>query len=531
MSNAYSRSLSGPVPQSEQADPSQVKNSAGGFTFTVDDKTRLERFLILGTEKGSYYAGEKKLTKDNFDFLKALIARDEQMVIDVTREVSTSGRAYRNTQAVLTVAALFAYGKIKPRSLVRDVCRTGTHLFEFAEFVEMLGGWGPSKRSAVAEWYSNKTPDSLAYQVVKYRQRKGWTHRDLFRLSHPQGSFVPGIGEFILGKSYDGEQHPLIAGFKLIQSQTDVKYVLANLDLYPELPWEALPTQFHKDAEVWKKLFYNGQLKGQALLRNITRLARTGAFNDMVFTRDVATKLTDTEMIRKTRLHPFQYLLAQSVHENGQWVTKKGIWGEVKERVKDWTTNPVIMEALNTGFYAAFQYVEPANKRTFIGLDVSGSMSWAVEGLDLTAAQVAAAMSMTIAKTEPYYQVMGFASEFRDLGISPSMSLNEVMRKTSMHNFGSTDCSLPMTYAFQRNIAVDTFVVITDNETWAGNVHPHIALEGYRQKMGIDAKLVVVACTPTEFTIANPSDRGMLDISGADSNLPKLISEFSAGRI
>jgi 60 kDa SS-A/Ro ribonucleoprotein len=158
-------------------------------------------------------------------------------------------------------------------------------------------------------------------------------------------------------------------------------------------------------------------------------------------------------------------------------------------------------------------------------------MSWTVDGLDLTAAQVAAAMSMTIAKTEPYYQILGFADTIRDLGIAPSMSLNDVMRKTSMHNFGATDCALPMIHAQRNKTEIDTFVVITDNETWFGNVHPHVALQNYRQAMGIDAKLVVVACTPTEFSIANPEDRGMLDIVGGDSNLPKLITEFSAGRI
>ena len=39
-----------------------VANAAGGYAFPVDDWTRLDRFLILGTEGGSYYAGERALT-------------------------------------------------------------------------------------------------------------------------------------------------------------------------------------------------------------------------------------------------------------------------------------------------------------------------------------------------------------------------------------------------------------------------------------------------------------------------------------
>jgi 60 kDa SS-A/Ro ribonucleoprotein len=228
-------------------------------------------------------------------------------------------------------------------------------------------------------------------------------------------------------------------------------------------------------------------------------------------------------MIQQTKLHPYQYLLAQSVHQHGRW--------NANQRVKDWGSNPVIMDALNEGFYAAFKYVEPANKRTFIALDVSGSMGYQSPGLDLTSAQVAAAMAMTIARTEPYYQIMGFANVLRDLEISPTMNLNNIMEKTSRMSFGSTDCALPMVHAQQRKLAIDTFVVITDNETWFGSVHPHVALRNYRQAMGIDAKLIVVGVVPTPFTIADPTDRGMLDVVGGDANLPKLITEFSAGQI
>lgn len=88
-----------------------------------------------------------------------------------------------------------------------------------------------------------------------------------------------------------------------------------------------------------------------------------------------------------------------------------------------------------------------------------------------------------------------------------------------------------MIHALNNKIEVDTFVIYTDNETWVGDVHPHVALRTYRDRMGIDSKLIVVATTPTEFTIADHTDRGMLDIAGADSNLPALVADFSADRI
>src|SRR5438445_12992 len=65
------------------------------------------------------------------------------------------------------------------------VCRTGTHLFRFAEDVKAFRGWGRGLRRAVGDWYAGKEPGELAYQLTKYQRRNGWSHRDLLRLTHP----------------------------------------------------------------------------------------------------------------------------------------------------------------------------------------------------------------------------------------------------------------------------------------------------------------------------------------------------------
>lgn len=44
------------TPQSQSIPgSSQVRNSGGGYSRAVDDWTRLDRFLILGAEGGTYY--------------------------------------------------------------------------------------------------------------------------------------------------------------------------------------------------------------------------------------------------------------------------------------------------------------------------------------------------------------------------------------------------------------------------------------------------------------------------------------------
>lgn len=159
--------------QTVQATPEQVENNAGGFVFKVSEKSRLERFLILGTDGGTYYVGEKKLTDDNVNFVKKLIASDETLVRETMVSVAENNRAVRVSPTIFTAALLHTYGTDKEalRAVLPKILRTSTHLFEYAEYIKNLGGWGRSKRNAVKDWYETKTEDQLALQLVKYRSR------------------------------------------------------------------------------------------------------------------------------------------------------------------------------------------------------------------------------------------------------------------------------------------------------------------------------------------------------------------------
>lgn len=515
----------------------EVMNNTGSFVFKVNDKSRLERFLILGTDKGTYYVGEQDLTKQNVDVLSRMMKADIDGYVKTIVEVSSTGRALKNDPAIFALAYAMASNDVKNKAVVRAavplVARTSTHLYTYAKFIDALGGWGRAKRQSVAGWYEDKDASDLAYQAVKYRQRNGWEHRDLFRLSHPK-NVDRYVGSFILGKesdevaTFDGPDY--IAGFKALQSAKTEKAVLDALELFPYMPWEAIPTQFLKSVKVWKTLFYQGQLRGQALVRNVTRLARIGAFDDMMFAADYAARIADARMIEKTRLHPINFLNAVVVHEEGQIDRKSGGYWSMG-RNKNWKTNGKIVDALNEGFHLAFKSVIPANKRTLVATDVSGSMTQNAIGLDLSCAQVSAAVAMTVARTEPYSDIVGFADNIRDLGITAKTSLSTAMQNVQSWNFGATNVSAAIEYATRKKIAVDTFVIITDNETNQGRFKPYQALKQYRQKTGIDARLAVLGVASTDFTVADPTDRGMMDFVGFDSNGPKALADFSAGRL
>lgn len=551
------------TPQSEPIpgrEAEMVPNSAGGFTFKVAPLERLRRFLILGSEGGTYYASERKLTKDNLAAVRATIASLGVEAVEVIASISESGRAPKNDPAIyaLAIAAAHPARDVRMAAWIAlpRVCRTGTHLFHFADFVEGQRGWGRGLRRAVGEWYRQPV-GKVAYQAVKYRQRDGWSHRDLLRLAHPKPQdtmqdclykFIGGDEEYTaLLNSHIAEGHarpiddPLavIEGYLRAQAATTPQDTVALIAEYGgRLPREALNTEHLKDPDVNRALLEQG-MPLTALIRNLANLTRYGVLQSMgKHTKLVCEQITDPERLRKARVHPIQVLAALLTYQRGHSARGSGTWTPVRE----------IVDALDDAFYAAFGAVEPSGHAMQLSLDVSGSMTYGeIAGVPgLTPAMGAAVMAMVQARSGDPYVVFGFGSAgygsgyrsgsgYMELDVSPKMRLDDVLRRVSNLNFGGTDCSLPMLHATANLSAYTTpptmFPVYTDSETWAGRIQPAQALRKYREASGVNAKLVVVGMTSTGFTIADPMDRGMLDVVGFDTAAPNVISAFARGEV
>ena len=271
-----------------------------------------------------------------------------------------------------------------------------------------------------------------------------------------------------------------------------------------------------------------------AMLRNLGTLTRLGIVAPMSdASRRVADRLTDERELKAARIHPIAILSALTTYRAG-----KGIRGQ-----NTWTPVPAVADALDAAFGKSFAFAPQTGKRFYLGIDVSGSMTWdTIAGVaGLTPREGAAALAMAIARRETNYYMAAFADgnppagyrfsvrrnyDLMPLDISATDSIADALHKTGDLPMAGTDCALPMLDALKKQIPVDCFVVITDNETWAGDTHPCEALRQYRERTGIAAKLVVVAMTSTGFTIADPEDAGTLDVVGFNASAPQVIADF-----
>lgn len=530
----------------------QVPNSAGGYAWAVDDWKRLDRFLILGSEGGTYHIGERKLTLENAEAVRRAIKMDGVRVVSRVVEISVAGRAPKNDPAlfVLTMAASMGDEKTRRAAFeaLPQVARTTTFFFTFLESMQGFRGWGRSPKRAAGRWYTERNADSLAYQMVKYRERNGWTHRDVLRLAHPKAPTPAhqALFRWATKDEMSDDLPSLVGAFAKLQQMKEVGEVVRHLSYNPKLTWEMVPSEFLGEAKVWEALLPN--MLPTALIRNLGRLTANGLIaplSDAV--RTVTAKLSDTELLRKERVHPVAVLGALLAYGEGHGVKGNLSWEPVTQ----------VIDVLDEAFYLCFGNIEATGKRLMLTLDLSGSMGQGeVAGMPgLTPRMGAAAMALITAATEPNHVITGFTANGDDpvrfpgqsregielgvstLPISSRQRLDDVVkyvetyssgRYSGSYRFGGTDCSLPMRYALERRIPVDAFVMYTDSETWAGGIHPSQALRNYRREMGIPAKLVVVGMVSNEFTVADPGDAGMMDVVGFDTATPQLISNFAA---
>ena len=542
--------------QTEQIDPDQVQNAAGGYVWEVNKFESLKRFLVLGTESPTYYTSAKDLTVESLRSLTACLEEDGVKTVDVIRSMRDS--APKRDPILYALAFAFTKGNKETKDYIekcfRTVVRTGSDILQFVSYIDNMRGWGRSLKRLVSSWYENAL--GVDYQVLKYQNRHGWTHKDVLRRCHyPANTSTlrwivdadPG-DRLVLHKDtgdsiyYEdtGDLPELLQGYEQIKRASSVKEVVDLIENH-RFTHEMVPNEWKNDQKVWYALLEN--MPTFAMIRNLGKMTSIGLISPMSeLAKDIADERLRKEAIENSLIHPINMLMARLTYGQGH-----GVRGGL-----EWVPAPNIVDALEEGFYHAFGNVEPTNKKTLIGVDVSSSMgSGEVAGcVGLTPALASAALSLLFANTEPDCMIMGFSHTFKPLNITARDNLQSALKKVKDKNFGATDCSLPMTYARQSDIDVENFIVLTDNETYYGNTHPSKALERYRNtrieqsqyykqdsesyelKLSASkARLAVIGMTATQSTIADPKDPGMMDFVGFDSSSPQVMFEFLNGNI
>jgi hypothetical protein len=330
-------------------------------------------------------------------------------------------------------------------------------------------------------------------------------------------------------------EDPLVATARFLKAllelaktgeKKDTATAIALMEQNKKIQREHLPTELLNTPQIWNALL--GGMGMTALVRNLGKLSQVGIATTKGV--DIIKMLTDPKTVKDSRIHPLQVLVGMKTYSQG-----KGDLGSMT-----WTVNSNITNALSTTFRHAFGNITPTGKRFMFGLDVSGSMSMCMcagaKNITPREGSIAMAMMTLHAEGAQNVHIYGFSSVFYNFNgrIRPDMTIKQAIDATDVP-FGATDCALPMTEALkmyhENRTVFDVFCIYTDNETYAPNIHPQVALENYRKATGVDAKLIVIGMVANQLTIADPRDKNTLNLAGFDTATPELISMFVRGQI
>lgn len=484
------------IPQSKPLpgrEKEMTDNSSGGYSFKLEDAKILERWMINGSENGTYYTPENEVTVMGTATLKVV---PKAKIVEIAKDVIENGRAPVLDYAIYCLAYVAYHGNVTEKQLVYSVAPTIlTNTPQFTKFLQSyqaikkietgksnIGGSGICR--AISRWYDNMNAGQMCYQVAKYPQRNGFHHRDLLRLSHIGRTESNGktyklpddkvsVVQYALWHAKGGDEKPSIitstnkdhkhiAGKEAIEKATSLKDALKIMEDY-HLTHEMVPTKFQGSKDFYEIMLT--QSKVYATIRRLGAASAKGVFAPMsALTKEVVKRITDTEALKDQKVHPMRIYDAMTTYQLGR--------GEKGTLV--WTPSSEIIAALELAFYNAIGVIPDSGKNILIAVDHSHSM----HGKPLN---FAAAMAAVLVRSQSSCHVIGYASEISTPQITRHMGMNAIKAEIGRVGIPSgTNGALPYMYAQKECKDADAIISITDGFSWQGKTHISIEANKWR---------------------------------------------------
>lgn len=489
----------------------------------LDLWTRLDRFLLLGADRGTYYAGGEAPAGDRLSLIRACLAQDGPKTVRRIVRFAESERGPALEPALCSLAACAKFGDLQTRRAAQHavprVCRKSKHIMRLAAALDGHGGWGRGTRRAIARWYTETPPEQLVRQAIEQPEEAGWHHRDLLRLAHPRArtSERNGIfhwltrGSLPTGRAPEGAARILWAhdAVRAAKRSQDVVSLISAFSLGPA----ALPERWLVEPAVWAALL--PELPLAALLEHLPTMTRVGLLLPGAReTAEVVRALEDEAAIRASGLHPMELLRVAGRYEAGHDAQTGRNWYPVDE----------VLGALRAAFHRALPSAAAIGRRSLFAIDVSRSMTWGEISSGVSPWQASLALAMaqrSVNREASFYAIAPDA--LRPLSL-PS-SLDAARRPEGPA--GRADPAEVIERAMGASMRVDTFVVLTDHPTGTG-ARVQAALARYRARFDPSVQLITVGMISSGFSIAGPEEMGVLDVVGFDAQCARLIESFAA---
>lgn len=481
--------------------PADTKNEAGGVAYSLPAKHALAQYAATGTFTRTFYASAEEQLDKVLDYAK----QADALFLAKLAKYSRNSAFMKDSPAVL-LAVLSQKDPALFRRVFFDVINTPKMLRTFVQVMRSGAtgrrsfGYGPKRM--VQRWINEATTWELIHASI------GETGiADIIKMSHPRpvDAERKALYAYLIGKEHSFELLPeLVQAYEQFRGDqtTEVPSVpnelLEGLNLTPE----QRKTIARHQGWHWLRM-------------NINTMGRYKLWEDKDFTSWYAGKLREAEIIKRSRVFPYQLLMS--------YIMTTDAPHEIREAIQD----AMEIAVNNVPFIQGQMYVCP---------DVSGSMSTTpVTGFGnkpskVMCVQVAALFSSAVIRANPSARVLPFDTEPHKIDINPRDSVMTNTQKLTI-NGGGTTVSVPVSYLNMVGLPADLVIIVSDNQSWADSSHSGTRLmrewEDFKRK-NPKAKMICIDAQPYG-TVQAPDRDDILHVGGFSDEVFNVINSFAMG--
>lgn len=413
-------------------------NEAGGVAYSLTSEQALAQFAATGCLNGTFYATDAEQLAATLELANACDPRFVAATAVFARE---QGRM--KDMPALLCATLAVRDSALLAAVFARVIDTGKTLRSFVQIVRsgQVGrkSLGTLPRRLVREWLAARTEQQLFDASIGTRPSLA----DVVKMVHPKPA-TPARANFyawLLGKPFSLDLLPTC-----VQQFEGWKLGIAEL---PDVSFQFL-SNHPLTTEQWSTIARRASWT--TLRMNVNTLHRHGVFACAETTALVASRLADSEHVRRAKAFPYQIM-----------TTLQNLEAEVPDAIR---------VALAQALDVALTNVPVLPGRTVVAVDVSGSMRSPVTGhrkgstTKTTCLDVAALFAAALLRANPSTTVIPFHERVTDVVLDPRASVAATSALLCELPAGGTNCSAVLEHLNRRRMSADTVIYLSDNESW-----------------------------------------------------------------
>ncbi len=488
-------------------------NAAGGLAYQLDDKEALAQYVVTGCFNGTFYhSAEGQLKK----VIKLAAKVDDKFLAQTA--VYSRNRAYMKDAPALLCAILAGRNTELFKEVFSEVIDNGKMLRNFVQIMRSgvtgRNSLGSASKKQVQAWLNRVHDDALLYASVGNSPSLA----DVIKMVHPRAKSAErnAYYGYLIGRKVEQSLLP-----EKVQAFEAWKKDKSKTVVLPNVPFQLLTAQQLTKAD-WMKIAQNAPW--QMTRMNLNTFARQGVLEKQGMVQMIAGKLSNRNLVERSRVFPYQLLAAY-----------KNASDEVPVEIRN---------ALQEAMEISLENVPEIVGKVAVCVDVSGSMHSPATGYRKGASSavrcidVAALVGAAILRKNPDAIILPFENDVVKVGLNPYDSVMTNAKILSTLPFGGTNCSAPLRWLNRNKQDVDMVIYVSDNESWLdsphygnfsnGNATTTIKEWATLKKRCRKAKMACIDITPHDTQQAK-SREDILNIGGFSDQVFKLLAQYANG--